>query len=45
MDKKLSDLAGALFDGPEANEHPTEEDPFSPDYSKINATAAAAKDY
>jgi uncharacterized membrane-anchored protein YhcB (DUF1043 family) len=45
MDKKLPDRAGALLDGPEANEHPGEDDPFSPDYSKINATAAGAKDY
>lgn len=44
MDKKLPERAGALLDGPEANEHPGEDDPLSPDYSKINSTTGA-KDY
>ncbi|MDT8311777.1 MAG: DUF1043 family protein [Methylophaga sp.] len=44
MDKKLPERAGALLDGPEANERPGEDDPFSPDYSKINSTTGA-KDY
>lgn len=44
MDKKLPDRAGALLDGPEANERPGEDDPFMPDYSKINSTAGT-KDY
>ncbi len=45
MDKKLPDRAGALLDGPEANEQPGEDDPFMPDYSKINSTASSDKDY
>ena len=45
MDKKLPDRAGALLDGPEANEQPGEDDPFMPDYSKINSTASDGKDY
>lgn len=45
MDKRLPERAGALLDGPEANERPGEDDPFSPDYSKINSTAGGAKDY
>ena len=44
MDKKLPERAGALLDGPEANELPGEDDPFAPDYSKINSTTGA-KDY
>ncbi|MEX1201362.1 MAG: DUF1043 family protein [Methylophaga sp.] len=45
MDKKLPDRAGALLDGPEPNEQAGQDDPFKPDYSKINSTAAGAKDY
>lgn len=44
MDKKLPDRAGALLDGPEANEHAVDEDPTSPDYRNINSTAGN-KDY
>lgn len=44
MDKKLPDRAGALLDGHEANERPGEDDPFMPDYSKINSTVGT-KDY
>ncbi|MCX4188812.1 ZapG family protein [Methylophaga sp. OBS3] len=39
MDKKLPERAGALLDGPEANEQQVEADSFTPDYSKITATA------
>ncbi len=45
MDKKLPERAGALLDGPEANERPGEDDPFMPDYSKINSTAGGGKNY
>ncbi|HET8807454.1 MAG TPA: DUF1043 family protein [Methylophaga sp.] len=45
MDKRLPERAGALLDGPEANERPGEDDPFSPDYSKINSTVGGPKDY
>lgn len=44
MDKKLPERAGALLDGPEANERLGDDDPFMPDYSKINSTTGP-KDY
>lgn len=44
MDKKLPERAGALLDGPEANEQAGEDDPLMPDYRNINSTTGA-KDY